>query len=126
MFKKLKGEKGFTLIETMIVVMIIASLALIGFPIVTGQQEIARKVADEANVRNLETATELWVLESGITVEEFMASGDYDERMLYENLTETINGYGPYLRRRLEDPWGRNREYFDVAVDGKWLPLGKP
>ena len=51
MFKKLSKKKGFTLIEMMIVVAIIASLIAIIIPTFTGVLARANAAADEANLR---------------------------------------------------------------------------
>ena len=51
MFKKLSKKKGFTLIEMMIVVAIIAILIAIIVPTFKGALDRANAVADEANLR---------------------------------------------------------------------------
>ncbi len=50
--KKLKNSKGFTLMEMLIVVAIIAILVAIAIPAFSGQLEKAREAADMANVRS--------------------------------------------------------------------------
>ena len=51
MFKKLSKKKGFTLVEMMIVVAIIATLIAIIIPTFKGALDRANAVADEANLR---------------------------------------------------------------------------
>ncbi|MEI3140886.1 MAG: prepilin-type N-terminal cleavage/methylation domain-containing protein [Lawsonibacter sp.] len=51
MFKKLSKKKGFTLMEMMIVVAIIAILIAIIIPTFKGALERANAAADEANLR---------------------------------------------------------------------------
>ena len=55
-----KSKKGFTLIELMVVVAIIAVLSLLGLRVYTGQATKARNASVQANVHSL--ATELGVL----------------------------------------------------------------
>ena len=50
--KKLKNSKGFTLMEMLIVVAIIAILVAIAIPTFTGQLEKAREATDLANLRS--------------------------------------------------------------------------
>ena len=49
--KKLKNSKGFTLMEMLIVVAIIAILVAIAIPTFTNQMEKAREATDMANIR---------------------------------------------------------------------------
>ena len=50
--KKIKNTKGFTLMEMLIVVAIIAILIAIAIPTFTAQLEKAREAADIANIRS--------------------------------------------------------------------------
>lgn len=51
MLKKLNNKKGFTLMEMLIVVAIIAVLVAIAIPVFSGQVEKANQAADAANIR---------------------------------------------------------------------------
>ena len=55
-----KSKKGFTLIELMVVVAIIAVLSLLGLRVYTGQATKARNASVQANIHSL--ATELGVI----------------------------------------------------------------
>lgn len=52
MLKKLNNKKGFTLMEMLIVVAIIAVLVAIAIPVFTNQLEKAREATDAANIRS--------------------------------------------------------------------------
>lgn len=54
--KKVKGNKGFTLIELIIVIAILGVLALILIPRFGGFRERARDASNEATARTIETA----------------------------------------------------------------------
>ena len=60
MYSFRKSKKGFTLIELMVVVAIIAVLSLLGLRVYTGQATKARNASVQANVHSL--ATELGVI----------------------------------------------------------------
>ena len=61
----LKNQKGFTLMELMIVIVIIGVLAAIGIPAYNNYVQRATKTACNANARALQTAAGLYVAENG-------------------------------------------------------------
>lgn len=64
--KKIKEDnRGFTLIELIVVIAIIAVLALIVVPKVTGQTKEADVAAHNANVRTLESAATMYIADGG-------------------------------------------------------------
>src|SRR5476651_1758738 len=63
-------RKGFTLIELLVVIAIIAILAAILFPVFAQAREKARSIACLSNLRQLGTATQMYVQ-------------DYDEKLFF-------------------------------------------
>jgi prepilin-type N-terminal cleavage/methylation domain-containing protein len=67
MFKKLKGNKGFTLIELIVVIAILAILALLITPRFIGFTEKGRLAADKATCKTLETAVGTLMADDSLT-----------------------------------------------------------
>ena len=99
------GRAGFTLIEIMIVVIIIAILAAMVVPRLTGRTEEARRKRAAVDIANLESAIDLYELDTGRLPAQL---GD-----LYQAPADVPEGswHGPYLKKRTQpvDPW--NHEY---------------
>ena len=79
---------GFTLVEIMIVVLIIAILLAIAVPNFLRSRELSRATTCQANLRQMDTAKEHWGMENG--------KGSSDTPTIPEIVTE-------YMRARYED-----------------------
>lgn len=74
MYKKM-NKKGFTLMEMMIVVAIIAILVAIAIPTFTGSIEKAKKATDDANFRALKAIITAAYLSDILTIEDIEEDG---------------------------------------------------
>lgn len=77
MLQKVKNKKGFTLMEMLIVVAIIAILVAVAFPVFNAQLESARTATDQANLRSAKavaTATYL-TTNAAVATQWFDAAG---------------------------------------------------
>lgn len=106
----MKRHEAFTLIELMLVVVIIATLAALVIPRFTGRAEQAMVAAARADVQaNIPTALELFELDTGSypTTDEGLNS------LLQAPLSAPVNQRwkGPYLKRKPVDPWGKPYQY---------------
>ena len=97
-------ERGFTLIEILVVMAIIGMLAVIVAPNIFNQQAGAQIDAALSQISSLEAALDTYRLDVG----------EYPDSL--EGLRENISGRavwnGPYLRRGVPlDPWGNEYVY---------------
>ena len=102
------SEAGFTLLELLVVLGIIAMLATVAGPQVLRYLGKARTDTAKAQISAISTALELYALDTGT-----FPSQDVG---LLALVTAPQNGspwHGPYLQRKegLTDPWGRPYNY---------------
>lgn len=85
---KMRSKKGFTLMELLIVVAIIAILAAIAIPTFASSLQKARDAADQANGRSLYAAVALNEMTEGEAAPDEDADG---VEILYDGITYTFN-----------------------------------
>ena len=112
-------ERGFTLIEILVVVMILGLLISLAAPRIMGRTDEARTVKAKADIRAIEEALNLYRLDSGI-----YPTTDQGLTALVEEPTsgDPPRNWRPdgYLERLPLDPWDRDDLY---ASDGKTYVL---
>ncbi len=115
---RLKCNKGFSLIEILLVVIIIGTLSAMVVPRLMGRSDQARRAAAKADVEvNIATALKLYELDNGF----FPTTEQGLEALMTKPSTPPIpqNWNGPYLEKRPVDPWGRPYQY---ASPGTFRP----
>ena len=103
---KHRCSRGFTLIELMVVVIIIAALAGMVLPrLLPASDEAKRKIA-QGDVANISVALKLFRLHNDRypTTDEGLAA-------LMTRPASAANWVGPYLERKPFDPWKREYKY---------------
>src|SRR4030067_2382078 len=103
----IKNNKGFTLIELMVVVLILGILAAVIAPRIIGRTDEARVTEAKVQIKNLETALKLYKLDNGLypTTEQGL------EALVEKPATGVIPRnwrQGGYLEKKRipADPWG--------------------
>ena len=98
------GQRGFTLVELLLVLVILALIAGLVLPGIIGKAESAKAKAAASQVTRLSMAVESYYLETGRTPDSL------DDLV---NEPGDANGWnGPYIKASsLKDPWGRDYEY---------------
>jgi general secretion pathway protein G len=95
------NRRGFTLIELMIVVIIIAALAAMVTPSLINRSEEAKARIARGDLSSLDTALKLYRLDTGA----------YPTQEQGLDVLLLSAGKGPYLERPPLDPWKRKYQY---------------
>lgn len=117
----MKDERGFTLLEILVVVFILSLLAAIIAPRIVGRTDDARITEAKVQIRNLETALKLFKLDNG-----FFPSTDQGlEALIEKPSTGRIPGKyredGYLEQKRVPlDPWGNPYLYISPGLHGDY------
>lgn len=107
-------EHGFTFIEIMVVVAILAILAALVVPRIMGRTDDAKRTAAKVQIRNIEGALQLYKLDNGV-----YPSTEQGLKALVEKPSVGVIPkkwkVGGYLPKLPEDPWGNPYKYLSPA-----------
>ncbi len=115
-----KNQKGFTLIEIMVVVIILGLLAGLVLPRILGQEEKAKVETAKVQIRSLENALSLFKLDNG-----FYPTTDQglDALIKKPEVGRVPQKWreGGYLKpaRIPKDPWGKDFVYLSPGNEGR-------
>lgn len=124
-----RATGGFTFIEIMVVVAILAILAALVVPRIMGRTDDAKRTAAKVQIRNIEGALQLYKLDNGIypTTEQGLKALVEKPSVGVVPKKWKIGGYLPKLP---EDPWGNPYKYLspvqraDQKLDYEVTSLG--
>ena len=110
-----KNQRGFTLIELMVVLAIIGVLAALIVPNVLGRADDARVTAAKTDVANVMQALKLYKLDNM----RFPPSEQGLQALVAKPAAEPVPGnWKPYLDKLPSDPWGQPYQYLNPGIKG--------
>jgi general secretion pathway protein G len=110
------SQKGFSLIEIMVVVVILGILASIVVPKIISRPDEARVVKAKQDILTIQNALDLYKLDNGI-----YPSTDQGLQSLVEKPTAPPipRDWKKYLKSLPTDPWGREYLYLNPGQHGE-------
>lgn len=97
---------GFTLVEMLLVLVILATLAAIVYPKLAGRSEQARETAAQTQISSFSTALDAFEVDNG-----YYPRGRNGLEDLVQQPSDAPNWRGPYLKDLPLDPWGNAYVY---------------
>jgi general secretion pathway protein G len=104
--KTARRHQGFTLVEMLLVLVILATLAAIVYPKVMGRSEQARFTAAQTQIANFKTALDAFEVDNGYYPKGKNGLGD-----LLVKPRDAVSWHGPYLDTIPKDPWNQDYLY---------------
>ncbi len=115
----MKNNKGFTLLEIIVVVFILSLLAAIVAPKIMGRTDDARRKAAQVQIKNFETALKLYKLDNGFypTTEQGLSA--LVEKPLSGQMPPKYREGGYLEQKKVPlDPWSNPYIYISPGVQG--------
>lgn len=121
-------QRGFTLIEIMVVVVILGILAAIIVPKVIDKPDQARVVRAKQDINAIQSALDLYRLDNGVypSTDQGLAA-----LVTQPTIPPIPQNWHPYLHELPMDPWKQPYHYLNPGVHGDvdiftYGPTGKP
>jgi len=127
-----RRQQGFTLVEMLLVLVILATLAAIVYPKVMGRGKEARVTAAQAQIASFKTALDAFEVDNGN-----FPKGRNGLMDLIQQPRDAVNWHGPYLEQIPQDPWKQDYIYecpgkhnpssYDISSlgpTGEQMPIG--
>lgn len=99
---RMARRRAFTMVEMLLVLVILATLAAIVVPKFTGRSEQAKQTAAQTQIANLSTALDAFEVDNG-----YYPKGSDGLNDLLAQPKDAKNWRGPYMKQGIpNDPWG--------------------
>src|SRR2546430_14253391 len=99
-------RSAFTLVEMLLVLVILATLAAIVYPKVANRSEQARVTSAQTQIANFKTTIEAFEVDNG-----YYPKGKNGLMDLVQKPRDATACHGPYLDSIPKDPWGNDYTY---------------
>ena len=120
-FLKKRDCRGFTLIELMVVIVILGILAGLIIPRIMGRPEEAKQLKAKMTIESLETALNLYKLDSGGYPDTEQGLQALIEKPETGNIPKNWREGGYIEKGKLpKDPWGNDFVYLSPGVHGPY------
>jgi general secretion pathway protein G len=111
-----RAQRGFTLIELMVVLVIIGVLAALIVPNVLDRADDARVTAARTDINNLSNALKMYKLDN----QRYPSAEQGLQALIAKPTAGTIpSNWKPYLEKLPNDPWGRPYQYLNPGIKGE-------
>ncbi|WP_322031588.1 type II secretion system major pseudopilin GspG [Paraburkholderia sp. J76] len=113
-----RRQRGFTLIEIMVVIAILGILAALIVPKIMSRPDEARRVAARQDIGTIMQAMKLYRLDNG----RYPTQDQGLQALVQKPTTDPVpNNWkdGGYLERLPNDPWGNPYQYLNPGVHGE-------
>ena len=111
-------QRGFTLIEVLVVVAILGILAAIVVPRIMDRPDEAKRVAAKADIGAIVQALKLYRLDNGFYPTTDQGLGALVQRPTTQPVPSNWK-QGGYLERVPKDPWGGDYQFLSPGVHGE-------